>query len=109
MLYYDRGIYDNDEPDYKDRWITGIKTGIYCLLTEKVLIGVRAGYNFVEGFEKNQRAEIVGFSLGYGLSSDIEFVLSVLEKGLITEKLTGENPYNNEIYVAFSLISRKKY
>jgi len=106
-LYYDRGIYDNGEPDYHDRWITGLKTGIYYSLTEKVLIGVRAGYNFVGGFEKDQRAEILGFSLGYGLSREIDFVMSVLEKGLLTEKFTGENPYNNEIYAAFAVISRR--
>lgn len=106
-LYYDNGIYDNKENDYYKHWITGVKTVIYYLLTNNVLMGIRGSYNFVNGFGRDQQAEKLGFSLGYGLSSDLDFDVTMLEKGLLTKKLTGENPYNDEIYVAFSIVSRK--
>jgi len=106
-LYYDRGIYDNNEPDYDESWTTGLNAAICYSLNHSWLMAMIGSYNFVEGFEKNQQAEKLGFSLDYGLSRELDLVFTVIEKGLLTKRFTGTNPYNDEIYIGFSVVSRK--
>jgi len=107
VLYYDRGIYDNDEHNYHEHWIAGVKAAVRYSLTNSFLMAMIGSYNFVEGFKKNQQAEKLGFSLDYGLSSELNCMFTVIEKGLLTKEFTGTNPYNDEIYIGFSIISRK--
>jgi hypothetical protein len=76
-------------------------------------VGLLDGYNwdtrtygFVDNFESGRQAESFGFSFGYGPSKEKDIALWCSKRGIVAEKLTGENPYENEIFFGFKVISR---